>query len=78
MLILLNQNYIPFSPNMNYNLDCIFIKKKLSKKPFAGKDTKEVQMKYICIHKKDFMGDNGCPQPNRCKGYKPAGIWSIS
>ena len=63
---------------MNYNLDCIYIKKNVIRKPLVGKDTKDVQTNFVCIHKKNFMNPNGCPRPDNCKGYKPAGIRSIN
>jgi len=38
------------------------------------KGAQEIQTKYVCAHKKNFMGKNGCPPPNVCKGFKRAGI----
>ena len=59
---------------MNYNQECMFLKKRLNKRPFEGKRFKEIQIKYVCTNKKKLMCNNGCPQPNVCKGYKQTGI----
>lgn len=59
---------------MNYNQECIFLRKKLIKRPSVGKRTQEIQTKYICAHKTNFMRAKGCPPPNVCKGFKPARI----
>jgi len=59
---------------MNYNQECIFLRKKLIKRPIAGKRAREIQTKYICAHKKNLMGRNGCPPPNVCEGFKPVRV----
>lgn len=62
---------------MNYNEDCFYLRKKLVKKPRPGTYTKEVEYRYICTHKKDYMTDRGCPSQNDCKGYKSSRFRNI-
>ena len=56
---------------MNVNEECFYLRRKLVKSPLVGKDTKEVQYTYICIHKKNYMAEKGCPPPKDCKGFTP-------
>ena len=57
---------------MNYNEECMFLRKKLIKRPLVGKSTQEIQASYICAYKINFIGNDGCPPKNVCKGFKPA------
>lgn len=55
---------------MNFNEECIFLRKKLIKRPLAGKATQEIQSGYVCMHKNNYMTEKGCPSKNICEGFK--------
>ncbi len=69
---------LPFRMTMNLNEECIYLRKKLIKRPLVGKDTKEIQYSYVCLYKENYMDDEGCPPPNVCKGYNSTGIRIIN
>jgi hypothetical protein len=56
----------------------MYLRKKLVKKPKVAATTKEIEYQYECIHKQNYMNNNGCPSPDKCKGYKPVGIRIIN
>ena len=62
---------------MNLNEDCYYLKKKTTKGPLMGKNTKEIQHSYTCLHNENYMGDKGCPSPNECQGYQQTWIRTL-